>query len=208
MALLIANANHRLDTQLDKLQHAYERALQTAQDELKLKDIDVVCIVDKTMVIPEIGIGGYTPNKELTYLYVDPTIELDEAELYNTLCHEFHHAKRYEAMGYGATLFDSMIFEGLATAFEEEVSGKDAFMPSQLLSRKDTHKLVQKVQAHFNDTDFNHFKWFIFDATNELPRWAGYEVGYYLVREYLNAQPRKNASDLVLEPSATFYRTT
>ncbi len=204
MALFISNASRVFDEQiLNKLEAAYERACKTAAQLLSLKEFDVVCIADKTMVIPEIGIGGYTPNRYLIYLYIDPDTDINEDEIFNTLCHELHHAKRYESEGCGDTLLDSMIFEGLAIAFEEEVSSEKAFMPSQLLSRSDTKSLLKKVKAHFNDEDFDHFRWFIFDSTGELPRWTGYEVGYYLVRHYL-LDKNKKASELVLEAPSSF----
>lgn len=204
MALLIANASHNLDKHIRKIEKAYERAIATTSKLLNLKGVDIVCIADASMVIPEIGIGGYTPGRYLSYLYIDPVFNVDENEIYNTLCHELHHAKRYEDIGYGDTLFDSMIFEGLAIAFEEEVSGTTAFMPSQLLTRVDTESLIGKVKAHFDDTNFEHFRWFIFDSTGELPRWTGYEVGYYLVRRYLSRHRNKKASELVLKAPSSF----
>jgi uncharacterized protein YjaZ len=204
MALFIANANHQLDTLLGKIQRAHDRAVTTAAKLLDLDELDIVCIGDATMAIPEIGVGGYTPNRYLSYIYVDPKFDIDENEIYNTLCHELHHAKRYDGEGYGKTLFDSMIFEGLAVAFEEEVSGRGAFMPSQMRSRKDTAALVSKLQNHFQDHNFEHLRWFIFDNSGELPRWAGYEMGYYLVRHYLQRHPNKKASELVLEASSSF----
>lgn len=204
MTLLIANANHDLDDLPDKIKSAYNRANKTAEKLLGLTDINVICISDASMVIPEIGTGGYTPSRHLTYLYIDPESNIDENEIYNTLCHELHHAKRYDDIGYGKTLLDSMIFEGLAVAFEEEISGKGAFMPSQLLVRKDTSVLLRKIRHKLDHEDFEHFRWFIYDNPEELPRWTGYEVGYYLIRQYLQLHPNKKASELVLDASVSF----
>lgn len=204
MALLLANANHDLDKALGKIQVAYDRAIKTAEMLLDLTNIDVVCLSDPSMVIPEIGVGGFTPNSYLSYLYINPEFKVTEDEIYNTLCHELHHAKRYKSIGYGETLLDSMIFEGLAIAFEEEVSGKDAFMPAELLARNDTKSLIAKIEDNFSDKGFEHFRWFIFDETGNLPRWAGYEVGYYLVRHYLSAHKNKKASELVHEAATSF----
>lgn len=205
MNLYIANASSRLSAQKDRINAAYKRAITTMSGLFHLDCVDVICLPDTKMIIPEIGIGGYTPNRHLTYLYIDPDFDVSEDEIYNTLCHELYHAKRYEGEGYGKTLFDSMIFEGLAVAFEEELSGKDAFMPAQLLSRTGTALLLQKVNSDLYTESFDHFKWFIVDSANELPRWAGYELGYYLVREYI-AKSNKKASELVLEASSTFMK--
>lgn len=203
MALLIANANRSLDRYLELISSAYQRATKVTEELLQLQNVDVVCIADPSMVISEIGIGGYTPTRYLSYLYIDPAFDIDETEIFNTICHELSHAKRYDAMGYGETLLDSMIFEGLATAFEEEIGGKGAFLPAQLLAREKTEVLVGEVKSHFNDTNFDYQQWFILDSTHKLPRWAGYEVGYYLVRTYL-ARTNKKASELMLEASSRF----
>ncbi|HVX47967.1 MAG TPA: DUF2268 domain-containing putative Zn-dependent protease [Candidatus Saccharimonadales bacterium] len=201
--LIIANADGSLDKKQSVIKRAFASASQTAQELLQLDKVDVVCISNKVYVIPEIGIGGFTPSRHLTYLYIDPAAEINESEIFNTLCHEFHHARRYDGPGYGNTLFDSIIFEGLATAFENEVSGGKAFISSTLRKRKNTRQLINKCKPHFNDTDFDHFKWFIRDKSGELPRWSGYEMGYFIVREQL-AKQNKKASDLVLESPRNF----
>ncbi len=201
--LLLANASDDLTAQQAKIERAFKKAVSTATNLLNLDTVDVICIGDKTKVIPEVGIGGFTPSRHLTYLYIDPKIDVDEKEIFNTLCHEFHHAKRYDGPGYGETLFDSMIFEGLAVAFEEEVSEGTAFVANTLKKREHPPQLIEKCKSHFNDTDFNHFKWFISDKSGELPRWAGYEMGYFIVKKYLSKENKK-ASDLILESPKVF----
>lgn len=196
--LLIANSNGTLDKQLAKIKSSFERASKTVSNKINLDKVDVICIDDKSMVIPEIGIGGYTPSRHVSYLYIDGPKQIEESEIYNTLCHELHHAKRYDGPSYGDTLFDSMVFEGLATAFEDEVSGGKAFLPSELRKRLSTDDLIKKAFKDFLIKDFNHYRWFIYDDTKKLPRWAGYEMGYNIVSGYM-LKNNKKASDLVLE---------
>jgi uncharacterized protein YjaZ len=203
ITLFIANASGNMNKLLNRIESAYKKATKTVSDLLGLDMVDVICIGDASMVIPEIGVGGYTPSRHITYLYIDPDFDVSEDEIYATLCHEMYHAKRYDGEGYGRTLFDSMIFEGLATAFEDEISNNTAFMPVQLLSRKNTASLVSNIKNKLPSTDFDHFQWFIFDSSGKLPRWAGYEVGYYLVRQYMKKNNKK-ASELVLEASSNF----
>lgn len=201
--LLMANSSGSLDNNKEKINRAFERATQTSKILLKLDNVDVVCIADKNQVIPEIGIGGFTPNRHLIYLYIAPDKSVEEDEIYNTLCHELHHARRYDGPGYGTTLFDSLIFEGLAEAFENEVSSGKAFVPSTLRKRRNTRQLIANNKKSFQDTDFNYHQWFIKDVSGRLPRWAGYEMGYSIVRDYLTSQNKK-ASDFVVEDTKTF----
>lgn len=196
--LFIANASGGLNSHLQAINSAYSRAASLASGALGLDGIDVVCIADPKSVIPETGIGGFTPGRHLIYLYIDPSKTINENEIFYTLCHEMHHAKRYDGPGYGVTLLDSIVFEGLATCFEAEVSEEAAFLVNHLNERKDGARLTTVVRDHMDDTDFNYFEWFIHDASGKLPRWTGYLVGYRLIKSYLTATNKK-ASEAVLE---------
>lgn len=201
--LHIANAGGSLDDVINKINKAFNNAANVCGTVLGLDRVDVICVDDSSMVIPEIGVGGYTSSRHLMYLYIDPSRSIDEQEIFNTLCHEFHHARRFDGPGYGKTLFDAMIFEGLAVAFEQECTEADGFIPKELLKRKETKKLINKYASKFEDTAFDHLAWFIYDKDNELPRWAGYDMGYYIARKYLSAKNKK-ASDLVVEGPEKF----
>lgn len=203
--LYIANASGALTPQLDKIQSAFSRATATCFELFQIDNIDILCTNESEAVIPEIGMGGFTVDKHLIYFPVDASKELDEDEMYATLCHEFHHAKRYYGPGRGKTLFDNMVCEGLATCFEEEVSKGTAFLPNHLKALSYKLLLEQKVLSHFDDTGYNHYKWFIEDDSNELPRWTGYTIGYHIIHNYITAHNKK-ASELVLETSDTIRR--
>jgi len=203
MNLLITNADGSLEKHIQLIQSAFHRAVDVATNVLKLDKVDIVCLNDKNAVIPEIGIGGYTPSRHLVYLYIDPLFNIEEDEIFYTLCHEFNHARRYDGPGFGKTLFDSMIFEGLATAFEDEISDHKAFLPTFLRNREDTIALLAKSEPSFQSTDFIYHNWFISDPNKVIPRWAGYEMGFYLVNKCIDSNNKK-ASDLVLEGSDTF----
>lgn len=207
LQLYIINASGSLDRRSKKITNAFDKASHLCSDVLRLDKVDVICIDDPNMTIPEVGVGGYTPNRHLVYLYIDSEKIIGENEIFSTLCHEFHHAKRYDGPGYGQTLFDSMIFEGLAVAFERECAKNKGFFSKELLKRKHTELLLDKYYSKFSTSEFDYFTWFIYDKTAELPRWTGYEIGYYIVRKYLEAKNKK-ASELALEDSSKFQKFT
>lgn len=201
--LLIANVTGSLDQLMPRIKAAHDRAVETTNQLLKLDDVDIIIVDDPSSCIPEVGTGGFTPNRHLVYCHMDPSVDVAEDEIYASLCHELNHARRYDGEGYGKTLFESMIFEGLAIAFEAEVSGGQSFMTRALESRQDTQALIDRTKQDFDTTDFIHYTWFINDMSGRLPRWAGYEIGYYLVKKYMETTGKK-ASELVLEPAANF----
>jgi uncharacterized protein YjaZ len=203
--LLVANSSGGLTSQLDKIGRAFQRAVAVVSAKLALTLVDVVCVNDPLSVIPELGIGGYTPSRHLVYLYLDSLKELDENEIFATLCHELHHARRYDGPGIGQTLFDSFIFEGLATAFEEAVSEGGTYLSTMLQQRSKTPKLIKETNKYFDDKDFDHRTWFLTDKTKKLPSLAGYEIGFYIVRNYL-ALNNQTAANLVLAPPDIFHK--
>ena len=77
--------------------------------------------------IPEIGIGGYNPNADEVILSVNPNFP-DLATSIDTwfgptLAHEMHHARRRRSVGYGNTLLQALVTEGLADCFAVEITG-------------------------------------------------------------------------------------
>lgn len=204
--LIVANVSGSLDAHLKKIDDAFSISKKYLQENIKLDCIDVVCLDNPSMCIKEIGVGGYTPSRHLSYLYIDPSVEIDTSELVYTLCHELSHAKRFDTCGHGVSLFDSFIFEGLATAFEEE-AGSSMKMPRSYVVKTVTEynqieNLMSYAKAYYDVKDFNYHQWFI-SGFDEVPRWGGYMIGYKLVTDYLKKHNKK-ASELLLEDSKIF----
>lgn len=198
--LHIANASGALTPQLAVINSAFDRAVETCDKLLHVDNVDILCTNEPEDTIPEVGMGGFTANKNLIYFPVDSSKKLDENELYYTICHELHHAKCNETSPHLNNLLGMVVCEGLATCFEEEVSGNKAFLPLYLDKKPYKQLLINKFMPHFSDTDFYRYKWFIEDDDKELPRWAGYTVGYHITKRYL-AVKNKKASEAVTEAS-------
>jgi hypothetical protein len=79
-------------------------------------------------VIPEIGIGGHTYRKSLFALTLDPdnqhfAASLAEGALRRMVAHEVHHCLRMAGPGYGRTLGEALVSEGLAGRFVARLFG-------------------------------------------------------------------------------------
>lgn len=203
MNLLIANASGKLTKHLALIKEAFGEAEKICKQKLGLTNVDVVVVHDPTKVIPEVGISGFAQHESLVYIYLDGAAKVTNLELLATLYHELHHAKRYQGPGYGKSLFDSIIWEGLATRFEEEVLDKASFVVKTIREYKDVNKLIHFAKPHFKDTKFDHFKWFIYDNEKKLPRWTGYVIGYHIVGKYIKSK-KIPASKLVMENAKEF----
>ncbi len=202
LRLHLLNADGHLTSNLAVIESAVRRAEDIARNTLNLNAVDIVCSDDPASAIPETGMSGFAAAPQLINLFIDASRKLDENELYYTICHELMHIKRYEGPGFGSTLLDAMIFEGLGVAFEKEVSSDGSFLSRYIDSKQDNRALVRRVTPHFDDTYFDRLHWFIAESA-ELPRWTGYRVGYWIVREYCRSKHKK-ASSIALEDFDSF----
>ncbi|RMH11155.1 MAG: hypothetical protein D6701_15425, partial [Gemmatimonadetes bacterium] len=108
----------RLDAHRAQLTGLIEQGFEASQRLLPMAGVRVRVFAQTRGVIPEIGIGGFSPSGDEVHLFVDPDSpripgSLEE-ELIPLLAHELHHTRRRRGPGYGATLLEAMVSEGLA----------------------------------------------------------------------------------------------
>jgi uncharacterized protein YjaZ len=171
---------------------------------LPLGDTDVVVKAGKS-VIPEKGHVGYAPEPGLIYVTVDPdhsSLRTNAGRsLERMLAHELHHSSRWDGPGYGNTLGQALVSEGLAGHFaQESFEGEPELWESLPVSTLRSH--IAKAQNEWGSTEYEHEEWFF--GSPELPRWLGYSLGYQLVARYLAMHPQARASGLVSVDAGMF----
>ena len=93
------------------------------------------------------------------------------------------------------SLFDGVVSEGIATYLEAEFikdrTGKTVFIKT-ILERSDeeNEKILEKFRSQL-ELNYYDYDTIFFNGSNELPRWAGYSLGYYLVKKYLKKTGKK-----------------
>lgn len=205
--LHILNAGNRFDAEtLEKINRAVRRAEKFAKQKLLLGSVDIVCAAANYTIDFSGGISGYTPNQYLIYINIDlESNSLNEDDIYVTLCHELAHATRYNLLNYAdnrnVKLLEYAVFEGLGVAIEcESLNGKDSKFSREMKKRKNTAELIERYQPKFNSSDYSSSDFRDGNADKGIPRWAIYEIGYYLVRKKLR-ENGANASQLLgLQP--------
>lgn len=149
--------------------------------------------------------GGYAPNAHLMYIHLDPDCaDLAprlEVEIKSTPAHELHHCARWAARGYGTTLLEAVISEGLADHFDIEINGGEPKPWSIALRGAELANIQVKAQEEYTNETYNHGEWFY--GTGSIPRWAGYALGYALVDTHIEKTGKK-ASALVGEDARLF----
>jgi uncharacterized protein YjaZ len=202
----IANAQGQLDGFVEPIQDAIEGTRKRCETVLDPLPIDVVVQAWPGRVIHERGYVGYAPTGTMMQLTVDPSNPnlphcLGET-LERTVAHEFHHVCRWRGPGYGRTLGEALVSEGLAGRFAAQLYGEAPEPWEDALSDDDLFDLAVIAQARWTMTDYDHAQWFF--GRGGYPRWAGYTLGYRLVGHYLAAHPDETPASLVAASAASF----
>ncbi|MGL6261942.1 DUF2268 domain-containing putative Zn-dependent protease [Vibrio sp. WXL210] len=186
--LHLLNAKSRLSPLEKRIISEFKNSVDRIETLIPVKNVDVV-ISASSEVIPETGLVGYCPKDDLVYLRIDPNnsnLQKSFSEEFTaTLGHEFHHAMRWREVGYGTTLGEALISEGLACCFEAELRTSGAPFYAKALNEHELSSLWIKAKNELSSSTYDHFAWFLGSNLKSIPRYAGYSLGYQLVIHYI-----------------------
>ena len=195
--ILLTNANGNLFNQKEMIERAVEKAESYVFSKLDVSwDIDFL-VTNRLydIVIPEDGVGGRTRTSDFIEFAINEekaTENLISEMVVHELCHAARWGKNDEWIN---SLFDGVINEGIATYFEAEFvkdrEEKTLFIKT-ILGRTDeeNEKILEKLRNQL-DSNYYDYDTIFFNGNNEFPRWAGYSLGYYLVKKYLEKTGKK-----------------
>ena len=183
-----------------------ERAEQYAVQNMGLKHkIDVVLTTRMPgLMISEDKIGGRTYASDFIMMDVE---EMKPGALAEMLVHELCHAIRWQDNPeYIQRLLDDIVLEGLAVAVEAEYAKNlpsRTFFIETMLQRAEAEnqKILERLRPELNNARYDNYG--IFIEREDLPRWSGYSLGYYLVQQYLE-ETDKQIFDILAEPYQNF----
>ena len=170
-------------------------AIKTAEDfvfpKLKINwDIDIL-VTNRLydIIIPEDGVGGRTRTSDFIEFAINEE-KADENLISEMAVHELCHAARWGKNDeWIQSLFDGVINEGLATYLEAEFvkdrKEKTVFITT-ILKRTDeeNEKILRNLRDQL-DSNCYDYETVFYNGNDNLPRWSGYSLGYYLVKKYL-----------------------
>lgn len=148
--------------------------------------------LDASKTIPQIGVGSFTdPRTGNVSIWIarKPPEGLRKALdtwLPGSVAHELDHASRIRTgPGYGHTLGEALVSEGLADHFEYEAFPKTPSQPwDHALTRAQEEAVWQKARSILETPyGYDHTAWFF--GGGNVPHWAGYSLGYDVVGAYL-----------------------
>ncbi|MEP7452463.1 DUF2268 domain-containing putative Zn-dependent protease [Phyllobacterium sp. SB3] len=174
------------------------------------RPVDVLVQYLPEETIPELGIGGSCFRRGLVTINLDPANTLFEKSLTTgrftqTLAHELHHSMRHEACGYGYSLGEAFISEGLADSFAQKLFTGLAPVWTNALVNCDWAEVINRAELELDHVHYDHSVWFF--GAGELPRWTGYTIGYHLVQLYGRHYPDKAEHGMIDVPHSDILLT-
>ncbi|MBR3236155.1 hypothetical protein IKF92_00530 [Candidatus Saccharibacteria bacterium] len=195
--ILLTEANGNLSNSRELIKTAVKKAEDYVFPKLKVDwDIDLLVTNHLSdMIIPEDGVGGRTRTSDFIEFAIDEK-KTRESSISEMLVHELCHAARWGKNDeWINSLFDDLICEGIATYLEAEfvknMEEKTYFIKT-ILERTDDEN--EKILGELCDQlDPRHYDYdtIFFNGNDELPRWAGYSLGYRLVKKYLEKTDKR-----------------
>lgn len=186
--------------------------LKQAQIAMKVLDLDLLNITiypKSSWAIPQTGLNGYAPSENWVQLTVDVKNKFKKFNwiinnsLPSTVCHEINHCARWKYIGYGNTLAEAIVSEGLASLFEIEMCKKYK-VPWLKITKKeglDIIKIFNKRNKN-KDSFYNHNEWFF--GEGKLPKWIGYKLGFYFINLFKKNNLEIKWKDLMKLPANKF----
>ena len=204
---ILFNNRNELSSLEPRLQQKISESLNTIRSYLKVPDLLIIVDTDPYNVIPEIGIGGFNPDEYTVRLSINPDFkylyQAIDTSMPSILAHEIHHAMRRRSVGYGSTLGEAIITEGLADHFSIEVFQTSPPVWSTYIQEPELSQLMKVAKENWLQKDYNHGKWFV-GSSMEIPRWTGYSLGFKIVADYLNQHMGLSPSQLHSQPASSF----
>lgn len=185
------------------IKEACASASSRASALLPLSDIKFRFFLDDSQTIPEWGVGGYCENSAQIDIALSPGRLADwMTNLPRTIAHEWHHLARWKGPGYGTTLPEVVISEGLAQHFEVDCFPGPPSYFSVVLTEEQRTEILRKFIIEFQLPTFDHARWFF--GKGEFPFQAGYDLSFAVLGEYLADRRSTAANEVALTPGELF----
>lgn len=171
-------------------------ALSKAATKLQTRN-DIVLMIsttsDKFVSESMQGVSGFTHNDHTISILVNTESNKWKEAMEGTIAHEFSHVIRFQGTGMvqDRSLRASLAFEGLAQCFEEEITGK--LKPwSTAISEKQAKTIWKRIKRSLDSESRDLYTdLFIRKDGKRFPHWAGYALGYLIVKKTLARNSKK-----------------
>lgn len=195
-----------------------DETIEAVDQALEISDISISVRPSRRLIVPEYGIGAISLDENRVHIFFDPEFhghpDVFKQHLPRVLAHEIFHSMHARQFTDDGTLLAQMVKEGLAVRFAMELfelsppPWGSAFRASQI------DEMIQLACPEFTNSEYNHALWFrardnvsdpqLGGRGKEVPQWAGYTIGLYLVDRHLQENNIVSPKDVMSAPPQAF----
>ncbi len=181
-----------------------DKAVRIISKYIPLAEMDII-IAHRPENIGSAGSGRISTqikNKHLANIAINVKHKhfkkFSRADLLEALAYALYRMVRVQKIGYSKNLLEDCVEEGLAFNFQTEVTGDKSepyFMTNKNISS--LKRVASKAKKEFYLTHYSHTDWFNGSKKRNIPQFAGYVIGYVIVKHFLHVKPNFKPSQLV-----------
>ncbi|MDO5368880.1 DUF2268 domain-containing putative Zn-dependent protease [Paracoccus sp. (in: a-proteobacteria)] len=189
------NARHALTGIMPEVRAAVAESVALAAGHLGLPDFDLV--VQAGDGGSDWGVLGAARAPGVIELTLSPARFAPDL-LIRRMVRELHHLVRWEHPGYGRSLGEALVSEGLAGHFVARVLGGP---PDPWDVTTPPSGLAKRAMTEWAWREFDRGLWF--EGRGNIRKWAGYGLAHRLLAEHLAREPDLDPLDLIHAPAET-----
>jgi hypothetical protein len=165
-----------------------------------------VCVYAAPLVPPLTyldGTGGVARGQGQIHVFIHP-IPSAFAKLPYTIAHEYHHEAGRLLASFDGSPLGTVIREGKADVFARlQYPTAPPIGHTAPLADSEREAAIAALRAYVRNPTSFVFAEFMFGRRPDLPRWAGYRLGYAMVQSYVTARPKLSAVEWTALPPGT-----
>lgn len=207
--IYLLNATGRLSEYEQQIKSIITEVLEKYESVQHVGALDIVVAENPSMTIPGHGLGGYTSTAHELYIPIDLAAENVkeniDAHLASTMAHELSHVVRLQAgqpLAGDGNLGDNVIAEGLADHLSLSMYPDQDIPWTTSLRGAEFDRMKQQFLNEWQQKPYDHNAWFYGASYSDIPHWAGYSLGFAIVKDYLE-QNNKMIDEILLTPTST-----
>ncbi len=182
-------------------------ALQRGRRVLRWKrKLDIVVFNTRESTVRATHTGGYGLSTIAILIYLDCSARDIRSVIARWLPaaihHELAHIVRNAERGYGETLLETMVSEGVASYAEHVLNPPLRIPYTQKIKGED--RWLRQAQREFPKRRYDHSAWYF--GTDRPPRWIGYRLGYRIAEQFMRRYPGMQLAELVRLPAKKVYQ--
>ena len=195
--LHLLNTRHALTPVLSEVRQASRDAVARASGHADLPDFDLAVRAHSDRSADG-AVQGSAPAPGVIEIALTPD-RFDPAPFTRILVRQMAHLVRWAGPGYGKSLGEALVSEGLAGHFVVQVmggqaDGVDTVRPAQGAMRQAMNEWARR--------DYDQGRWF--GGKGDLRKGTGNSLGHRLIAEHLAQHPDDSAASLAMAPADPF----